>query len=82
LQKGFNIAVDAYKVAGIFPNSKEYSLAQQVTGSAVSIPSDIAEGSSRSSGKDYNRFLEISLGSAYELEMQLLISRADLVMKS
>jgi four helix bundle protein len=42
----------------------------------VSIPSNIAEGSSRSSEKDYHRFLEVSLGSAYELETQLLIAEA------
>jgi four helix bundle protein len=51
-------------------------LAQQATRSAVSIPSNIAEGSSRSSEKDYNRFLEISLGSSFELETQLLVAKA------
>lgn len=48
----------------------------QLTKAAVSIPSNIAEGSSRSSSKDYNRFLEISLGSSFELETQLLIAEA------
>ncbi len=47
-----------------------------MTKAAVSIPSNIAEGSSRSSVKDYNRFVEISLGSSYELETQLLITQA------
>ncbi len=47
----------------------------QITRSAVSIPSNIAEGASRSSEKDFGRFLEISLGSAFELETQLRIVR-------
>jgi len=78
-QKGFEIAVDTYKLVGSFPNTEKYSLAQQATKSAVSISSNIAEGSSRSSGKDYNRynrFLEISLGSSFELETQLLVAKA------
>ncbi|MDZ7877359.1 MAG: four helix bundle protein [Saprospiraceae bacterium] len=44
-----------------------------MTRAAVSIPSNIAEGSSRRSEKDYFRFCEIALGSAYELETQLLV---------
>ena len=75
-QKGFEIALDTYKIVGTFPNSEKYSLAQQVSKSALSIPSNIAEGSSRSSRKDYIRFLEISLGSSFELETQLLIAKA------
>jgi four helix bundle protein len=42
----------------------------------VSIPSNVAEGSSRKSEKDYHRFVEISLGSSFELETQLLIAQA------
>ena|ERR1051326_4771005 len=75
-QKGFEIAVDTYKLVTAFPNTEKYSLAQQATRSAVSIPSNIAEGSSRSSEKDYNRFLEMSLGSSFELETQLLVAKA------
>ena len=75
-QKGFEIAVDTYKLVGSFPNTEKYSLAQQATKSAVSISSNTAEGSSRSSEKDYNRFLEISLGSSFELETQLPVAKA------
>lgn len=75
-QKGFQIAVKSFNVVASFPKEEKYSITSQITRSAVSIPSNIAEGSSRSSMKDYNRFLEISLGSSFELETQLLIAEA------
>ena len=75
-QKGFDIAVNTYKIVETFPKTEKYSLARQATRAAVSIPSNIAEGSSRRSEKDYNRFIEISLGSSFELETQLLIAKA------
>jgi four helix bundle protein len=75
-QKGFEIAVDTYKLVDSFPKSERFSLVQQATRAATSIPSNIAEGSSRRSEKDYYRFIEISLGSSFELETQLLIAKA------
>lgn len=75
-QKGFQIAVKSYTVVSSFPKEEKYSISSQITRAAVSIPSDIAEGSSRTSMKDYNRFMEISLGSSFELETQLLIAEA------
>ena len=52
---------------------KKYGLRSQICRSAVSIPSNIAEGCSRSSQVDFKRFLEIALGSSFELETQLII---------
>lgn len=75
-QKGFDIAVKSFKLTTSFPKEEKYGITSQITRAAVSISSNIAEGSSRSSEKDYNRFIEISLGSAFELETQLLISQA------
>jgi len=75
-QKGFKIAVDSFKLVSAFPREEKFGIAIQITKAAVSIPSNIAEGSSRSSEKDYSRFLEISLGSTFELETQLLIAAA------
>ena len=75
-QKGFDIAVSSYKLTSTFPKEEKYGLTSQVTRSAVSIPSNVAEGSSRSTNKDYYRFVEISLGSSFELETQLLIANA------
>ena len=71
-QKGFQIAVKSYTVVSSFPKEEKYSISSQITRAAVSI----AEGSSRTSMKDYNRFLEISVGSSFELETQLLIAEA------
>jgi four helix bundle protein len=75
-QKGFQIAIKSFQTVSSFPKEEKYGLSSQITNAAVSIPSNIAEGSSRSSMKDYNRFLEISLGSSFELETQLLIAEA------
>lgn len=75
-QKGFTIAVQAFQLTEFFHKEQKFGLTPQITKASVSIPSNIAEGSSRSSVKDYSRLLEISLGSAYELETQLLIVKA------
>ena len=75
-QKGFQIAVNSFKLGSTFPKEEKFGITIQITKAAVSIPSNIAEGSSRSSEKDYNRFLEDSLGSSFELETQLLIAAA------
>ena len=53
---------------------KDYGFKDQITRSGLSIPSNIAEGAGRNSDKDFTRFLNISVGSSYELETQLIIS--------
>lgn len=68
------LASEIYAQTEIFPKSEEFGLKSQIRRCAVSVPSNIAEGSSRTSNKDFNRFLEISLGSLYELQTQLLIA--------
>jgi four helix bundle protein len=75
-QKGFDIAVKSFRLTAAFPKEEKFGLSSQITRAAVSIPSNIAEGSSRTSEKDYNRFVEISLGSSFEMETQLLIAEA------
>jgi len=72
-QKGMEIAVEVYKVVEAFPAAEKFGLRSQVTRSAVSIASNIAEGSAKTSDKDYKRFCETALGSSYELETQILI---------
>jgi len=75
-QNGFQIAVNSFKITESFPQQEKFGLSSQINRAGVSIPSNIAEGSSRTSDKDYNRFIEISLGSSFELETQLLIAKA------
>lgn len=75
-QKSFELSVACYHLTRSFPDTERYNLVSQINGAAISIPSNIAEGGSRNSEKEYKRFLEIALGSAYELETQLLIADA------
>ncbi|OMQ11754.1 four helix bundle protein [[Flexibacter] sp. ATCC 35103] len=63
-----------YSVTSTFPSEEKFGITNQLRRASVSIPSNIAEGSSRKSNKDFARFLEIAIGSAYEVETQLLIS--------
>jgi four helix bundle protein len=63
-----------YQITSKFPADEKFGLTNQLRRSSVSIPSNIAEGSSRNSNKDFARFLEIAIGSAYEIETQLLIA--------
>ena len=74
-QKGFQIAVNCFKITAAFPTQEKFGLSSQINRAGISIPSNIAEGSSRNSSKDYNRFIQISLGSCFEVETQLLIAK-------
>jgi len=70
-QKGMELVLMTYKLADQLPKEEKFGLRSQMTTAVISIPSNIAEGSSRRSKKDYVKFLEYSLGSAYELETQV-----------
>ena len=74
-QFGFEIARKTFLITETFPKIHQWGMGTQMNKAGVSIPSNVAEGSSRSSEKDYNRFIEISLGSSFELETQLLLSK-------
>ena len=74
-QKSMDLVVEIYRVTESFPRTEVYGLISQMRWSAVSIPSNIAEGSKRGSRKDYQHFLLISYGSGAELETQLEIAR-------
>ena len=73
-EKSYNLCVKIYRITRKFPIEEKYVLTSQIRKSALSIPSNIAEGSGRGSDKDFSRFLDISLGSSFELETQLIIA--------
>ena len=73
-QNGIEIAIKTYRVTATFPEEDKYAIVQQMNKAGVSIPSNIAEGSSRKSEKDYSRFIEIALDSTFELETQIVIA--------
>ena len=72
-QKSMDLVVLVYKLMEQLPKEERYSLCDQIRRSVVSIPSNIAEGKSRNSIKEYKQFIGIAKGSAAELETQLLI---------
>jgi four helix bundle protein len=72
--KSVDFVTEIYKVTNTFPSNERFGLVSQLQRAAVSVPTNISEGSAKSSNKDFARFLEISLGSTCELETELLIS--------
>ena len=68
------LAKDVYILTQKFPREELYGLTAQVRRAAISIPSNIAEGSGRNSDKEFSRFLDIAIGSAFEVETQLILS--------
>ena len=68
-----DITNDIYKLTSIFPKSEIYGLVSQMNRCSISIPSNIAEGSNRGN-KHFQHYLNISLGSSFELQTQLLIA--------
>ena len=66
---------DIYKVSADFPKGELYGLTAQIRRSAISIPSNIAEGYGRNAPNDLIRFLQIAMGSLCELQTQLEISK-------
>ena len=71
---GIELADRVYGLTDAFPKNELYGLSSQMQRSAVSVSSNIAEGSGKDSDRDFARFLSISLGSLYELETQLEIA--------
>ena len=74
-QKAMELVTNTYLKSQIFPKEEIYGLTSQIRRCAVSIPSNIAEGCGRNTDKDFNNFLGISLGSAFEFETQLIIGK-------
>lgn len=74
-QKAMELARSVYSLTEQFPGPERYGLVSQMRSAAISIPSNIAEGSRRGSSKDFSRFLRIAYGSGSELETQIELSK-------
>lgn len=73
-QKAMSLVTEIYELTNNFPQSEQYGLTSQMRRSAVSIPSNIAEGSKRGTEKDFRHFLTTAFGSGAELETQVELS--------
>ena len=73
-QKGIEVVKNIYIMTKKFPKEELYGLTSQMRRSAVSIPSNIAEGFRRYHNKEYRQFLYITMGSCAELETQIIIA--------
>ncbi len=73
-QRSRKLVKDIYSLTSFFPETEKFGLTLQLRRSAISIPSNIAEGCGRSTDKQLNHFLEIAQGSLNELMTQILIS--------
>lgn len=72
-QKGISLVKEVYSITEKLPQKERFGLSSQMHRSSVSIPSNIAEGCSRNSELEFKRFLEIAIGSSFELETQLIL---------
>jgi len=74
-QKAMDIAVNVYTILLLLPNDEKFNLIHQIKKCAVSIPSNIAEGSGRNHNKEFIQFLGIANGSTFELITQLILAK-------
>ena len=74
-QKAMEFVIDIYKLTAKFPKHEEYGLTSQMRRTAVSIPSNLAEGAARKGRKEFNQFLNIAQGSLSELDTQLELGK-------
>ncbi len=72
--KAHKLALEIYKASAKFPKEETYGLSSQIRRAAASISTNIAEGCGRGSKKELKQFLKISMGSASEVEYQILLS--------
>ena len=73
-KESMDLVIEVYELTKSFPEDERFGLISQIRRSALSIPSNIAEGAGRGGAKDFRRFLSIAKGSSSELETQLEIS--------
>ncbi len=74
-EKSYGFGIKVYTITKSFPKEEIYGLTSQMRRSAISIPSNIAEGSRRSTEKDFKSFLHIAYGSGAELETHIMFAK-------
>lgn len=75
-QHAMKLAKDIYVVTKQFPLEEKFGITSQIRRASISVPSNIAEGTSRKSKNEFAHFLDVAIGSCYEVETQLLLSSA------
>ncbi len=73
-RKAITLITEVYSATKSFPASEQFGLTSQIQRAVVSVAANIAEGSAKISNKEFVRFLEIALGSLYELETELIVA--------
>ena len=73
--ESMKLVEEIYKNLDVFPDSEKFGIISQIKRSAISIPSNIAEGSGRNGKGEFKHFLSIANGSAFELQTQIEISK-------
>lgn len=73
-QNGIELVKQVNQLSDKLPSEEKFGLRSQITRASVSVPSNIAEGCSRNSEVEFKRFLEIAMGSLFEVETQLIIA--------
>ena len=73
-QRSHQLALSVYSISKLFPKDELFGLTSQIRRAVSSIPTNIAEGCGRASNKDFAHFLQIAIGSAAEVEYELLLA--------
>ena len=74
-QRSIELVIEIYRMTALFPKTELYGLVAHVRKTAISIPSNIAEGYTRKHRQEYIQFLRIAFGSGAELETQIIIAK-------